>query len=199
MPRAGETIEEWSLENSNWEQYNEAIYTEEPRIGIVKEDIKREAISLNMNYDSSNIYPDSQLGDHEWKYYEDLDKQNKDYIRIGAHLHYRRKKTNPQYTFIGIVIEKIFGGSDDIPNNKGDMIKCKWYRLKIHPTKKSLGLELLPNTIVPNIGTDHMLFHHLKKDGTPRTLVTYARYQYDSCSNSGITRLHTAPLRGILY
>ena len=178
-------------------------YSSPTKVKILKmiPQIKKLSISLTITKEPSktNIYPDLKLDDYTWKYYEDLDKQNKDYIKIGSHLHYRQK-IGTQYKFIGIVIEKNFGGTSNLPNKKGEMIECDYYILKIHSTKKSLGLGLCPNTIVPKIGEEHPLCIRFKKDGSPRKAINGAmRYQYDTCSNSGITTLHTAPQRGILF
>ena len=167
----------------------------------IRSQIKKLPISLTITKEQSdsNIYPDNFVGDNKWKYYEDLDRQNSHKIQIGAHLHYRQKKST-QYKFIGIVIEKIFGGTSNITNKRGQIIGCDYYILTIHSKEKSLGLDLHPNTIVPVIGNGHPLCIRLKKDGSPRRNINGAmRYQYDSCSNSGITTIHTAPQRGILY
>ena len=214
MHRAGETIEERTLDkqhtvNDITEHVNDKCITKYiPKTGSRKVKygdtplnlgrVKREKISLTITEElnKTNIYPDCRIDSKTWKYFEDLDKQNKDRIQIGAHLHWRQKSGTP-YTFIGIVKEKLFGGTSNLTNKNGEMIECDYYILKIYSTKKSLGLGLPPNTIVPKIEEEHSLFIRFKNDGSPRK--GGMRYQYDSCCNSGITRLHTAPQRGILY
>ena len=153
-------------------------------------------MTITKELNKTNIYPDCYIDDYTWKYYEDLDKQNKYMIKKGAHLHYRQKN-GIQYKFIGIVIEKTFGGTSNLSNKKGEIIACDYYILKIDSTQKSLGLGLSPNTIVPKISKEHPLCIPLK-NGSPRKNGAM-RYQYDTCTNSGITILHTAPQRGILF
>lgn len=210
--RAGENPEDWKLDEpcisrrlggeENQHEEERVIDKRKRKLTRIKKSQMeiRKPISLTITKESSstNIYPDLNLDDYNWQYYEDLDKQNKDMIQIGAHLHYRQKKGS-QYKFIGIVIEKKFGGTSNL-FKKGESIECDYHILKIDSKKKSLGLGLCPNTIVPKIGEEHPLCIRLKKDGSPRENINGAmRYQYDTCSNSGITTLHTAPQRGILY
>jgi hypothetical protein len=162
----------------------------------------RKPISLTITEESSetNIYPDINLNDNEYIYFSDWDGQNKDHIRKGAHLHHR-KKTGTQYKFIGIVIECKKGATPrTLTNKKGEEAYVDYYILKIHPTMKSLGLNLPPKTIVQEIREKHPKCILVKKDGTPRKAINgQMKYQYDSCTNSGIRILHTAPQRGILY
>ena len=159
----------------------------------IKPQIKKLPISLTITEISH--YLDSKLDDNIYKYYGDEDKQNSNMIQIGSHLHIRK---TGQFKFIGIVIKKTFGGIDHIKNGK----KCDYYILETDPKEKSLGLGLSPNTNVPKIRADHPRFIHFNKNGEERKAKTgpgSMRYKYDSCSNSGITRLNTSPIRGILF
>ena len=162
--------------------------------------IQSKPICLTITEEPSgtNIYPDSKLKKNKWKYYEDYDKQNKDKIQRGAHLHYR-KETNTPYTFIGIIEKVEFSGTRTLIKD-GKEIQCDCYILTIHLTKKSKGLRLCPNTIVPRIKEEHPSCIRVKKDGSPRKAINGAmKFQYDACSNSGIKQLNTSPQRGILY
>ena len=129
----------------------------------IRPQIKKLPISLTITEElsSTNIYIDRSIGGNKWIYYEDADKQNSHMIQIGGHLHYRKKD---QFTFIGIVIKKKFGGTSNLLK-KGVFVECDYYILTIDPKKKSLGLGLSPNTIVPKIGEDHPRFIRFKKNG----------------------------------
>ena len=152
-------------------------------------------LSINLTSTKISRYSDAKLDDNIWKYDGDEDKQNSHMIQIGAHLHSRQ---TGQFQFIGIVIKKTFGGTE--LNKNGKMID--YYILETDPKEKSLGLGLSPNTIVPKIEEDHPRFIHFNKNGEERKAKTgrgSMRYKYDTCSNSGITRINTSPIRGILF
>ena len=213
---------EWEKDGSCWEidgctsrrlsgegeyqERNVAYKNEEYNISIQKKvsncDIRKPiSLTITKEHKGINIYPDLKLDDNTWKYYEDLEKRDKNMIQIGAHLYYRQTNRD-QFKFIGIVIEKKFGATSNLLDKNGGLIGCDYYILKIHSKKKSLGLGLCPNTIVPKIGEEHPKCIRLKKDGSTRNAITGGgsmRYKYDCCSNSGITKMHTSPVRGILY
>jgi hypothetical protein len=216
MPRAGETIDEWETDlDMSFEETNAAPQqqiqvqevmpldqTPKKKHKLLKKSPKDIALPISLISSppsETNIYPDVFLGDNEVIYFEDHDGQNADMIKIGAHYHDRQKPSTP-VTFIGIVIGKKLGGSTPLPHRTGLHINVNYWILTIHATKKSLGLGLCPNTIVPHIGVEHPKCIRFKKDGSPRKSINGAmKYHYDSCSNSGITTLHTAPQRGILW